>query len=185
MKEEGDMNIIYTIGHSTRTIEEFIGILQSYAIETVADVRTIAGSRRNPQYNQDELSRSLSRKNIGYIHCQGLGGLRHSTKDSINTAWRNTSFRGYADYMQTEEFKENIVRLIALAEKNLTALMCAEAVPWRCHRSLIGDALLMRNISVVDIMNEKSSKPHVLTPFARIDADVITYPAEKSLLPGN
>ncbi len=170
------MNTLYTIGHSTRTIEEFIQILQSYKIQTVVDVRTIAASRHNPQYNEGELSRSLSRKGIGYIRFKGLGGLRHTTEASINTAWQNASFRGYADYMQTAQFTENIEQLIKSAKAKQTAIMCAEAVPWRCHRSLIGDALLIRNIAVMDIFSEKISKPHVLTTFAKIDGEMITYP---------
>ncbi len=170
------MNTVYTIGHSTRTIEEFIQILQSYEIQTVVDVRTIAASRHNPQFNEKELDKSLSRKGIGYIRMKGLGGLRHTTKASVNTAWRNASFRGYADYMQTPQFAENVEQLIKIAAEKRAAIMCAEAVPWRCHRSLIGDALLIRDVAVVDIMSEKVSKPHSLTPFAKIDGERITYP---------
>jgi uncharacterized protein (DUF488 family) len=170
------MNPVYTIGHSTRTIEEFIRILQSYAIETIVDVRTIAASRHNPQYNEEDLCKSLSQKGIGYIHCKGLGGLRHTTKASINTAWENASFRGYADYMQTTQFQENLDRLIDMSKHKLTAIMCAEALPWRCHRSLIGDALLVRNIAVIDIINEKSGKPHLLTSFAEVEGNKIVYP---------
>ena len=170
------MNTVYTIGHSTRTIEEFIQILQSYEIQTVVDVRTIAASRHNPQFNEKELDKSLSRKGIGYIRMKGLGGLRHTTKASVNTAWRNASFRGYADYMQTPQFAENVEQLIKIAAEKRTAIMCAEAVPWRCHRSLIGDALLIRDVAVVDIMSEKVSRPHVLTSFAEIDGETITYP---------
>ena len=170
------MKTLYTIGHSTRTIEEFIQILQSYNIQTVVDVRTIAASRHNPQYNEGELNKSLSRKGIGYIRLKGLGGLRHTTEASINTAWQNASFRGYADYMQTAQFTENIEQLIKIAKAKQTVIMCAEAVPWRCHRSLIGDALLIRNIAVMDIFSEKVGKPHVLTTFAKIDGEMITYP---------
>lgn len=170
------MKTVYTIGHSTRTIEEFIRILQSYEIETIVDVRTIAASRHNPQYNEEDLCKSLSQKDIGYIHCTGLGGLRHTTKASINTAWENASFRGYADYMQTIQFQENIDRLIDMSKDKLTAIMCAEALPWRCHRSLIGDALLVRNIAVIDIINEKTGKPHLLTSFAKIERNRIVYP---------
>lgn len=172
------MNTVYTIGHSTRTIEDFILILQSYEIEIVIDIRTIAASRHNPQYGEEELRKSLSLKGIGYIHCKGLGGLRHANKASVNTAWRNSSFRGYADYMQTTKFQENVERLIKIAREKHTVMMCAEAVPWRCHRSLIGDALLIRDIFVMDIINEKSSKLHTLTAFAKIVGDTITYPAQ-------
>ena len=170
------MNTVYTVGHSTRTIEEFIQILQSHEIQTVVDVRTIAASRHNPQFNEKDLDKSLSRKGISYIRMKGLGGLRHTTKASVNTAWRNASFRGYADYMQTPQFAENVEQLIKIAAEQRAAIMCAEAVPWRCHRSLIGDALLIRDVAVVDIMSEKVSKPHSLTPFAKIDGERITYP---------
>ncbi len=170
------MNTVYTIGHSTRTIQEFVKILQAYTIETVVDVRTIAASRHNPQYNEAELRKSLSPEGIGYIRMKGLGGLRHTTKASVNTGWHNAAFRGYADYMQTPEFAENIEQLIKIAAEKRTAIMCAEAVPWRCHRSLIGDALVVRNADVVDIMNEKVSRPHALTSFAQIDGARITYP---------
>ncbi len=170
------MNTVYTIGHSTRTIEEFIQILQSYEIQTVVDVRTIAASRHNPQFNEKELDKSLSRKGIGYTRMKGLGGLRYTTKVSVNTAWRNASFRGYADYMQTPQFAENVEQLIKIGGEKRTVIMCAEAVPWRCHRSLIGDALLIRKVAVVDIISEKISRPHVLTSFAAIDGETITYP---------
>ena len=172
------MNAVYTIGHSTRTIEEFIKILESYMIETVVDIRTIAASRHNPQYNEEDLCKSLSRKGIGYIHCKGLGGLRHTTKASINTAWENSSFRGYADYMQTPQFQENLNRLINIIKDKPTVIMCAETLPWRCHRSLIGDALLVLNIEVIDIINEKTSKPHLLTSFAKVKGNRIVYPKD-------
>lgn len=172
------MGIVHTIGHSNRSIDEFIHILQSYKIEAVVDVRTIAASRHNPQYNEDALSDSLKRKDIDYIHCAGLGGLRHTTKASINTAWQNASFRGYADYMQTLLFKENIERLIKIIRVKPAAIMCAEALPWRCHRSLIGDALLIRNIKVIDIINEKSSRPHLMTSFAKVEGNRIFYPKD-------
>lgn len=170
------VNSVYTIGHSTRTIEDFIKLIKTYGIEMVIDVRTIAGSRFNPQYNEESLSKSLSKKKISYLRIKGLGGLRHTTKDSINTAWKNLSFRGYADYMQTSEFAEGIEQLIKLAKEKQIAIMCAEAVPWRCHRSLIGDALTVRKIEVVNIISEKSSMPHKITPFARVKGHTITYP---------
>lgn len=169
-------NTVYTIGHSTRTIEDFIRLIQTYRIKMVVDVRTIAGSRHNPQYNEGPLSNSLSKHHLSYMRIKGLGGLRHTIKMSLNTAWRNSSFRGYADYMQTPEFTENIKQLITLAKEKLIVIMCAEAVPWRCHRSLIGDALVLRNIKVVDIISEKSSMPHKITPFAQIKKLAITYP---------
>jgi uncharacterized protein (DUF488 family) len=160
---------IYTIGHSTRPIEEFLDLLQAHHIGQVVDVRTIAKSRHNPQFGEDELRKSLARRKIDYQRMEGLGGLRHTTKDSVNTAWRNASFRGYADYMQTPEFAENIERLIAGAKDKTTVIMCAEAVPWRCHRSLIGDALLIRGVRVEDIMSAKAAHPHKLTPWARVN----------------
>ncbi len=168
---------IYTVGHSTRAIEDFVALLLAFSIEIVVDVRTIAGSRHNPQYNEEELCDTLSRSNIAYVHMKGLGGLRHTTNGSINLGWNNLSFRGYADYMQTPEFLANLQQLIQIAKEKRIVIMCAEAVPWRCHRSLIGDALLIRDVSVVDIMTAKSSKPHLLTRFAQVSGDKITYPA--------
>lgn len=169
---------IYTIGHSNHPIDEFIQILQAYGIEEVVDVRTIPKSRHNPQFNEEELQEELRRHNIEYVRLEGLGGLRHTIKTSVNTAWKNASFRGYADYMQTPEFARAIGELIDLGKEKRVAIMCAEAVPWRCHRSLIGDALLVRGIQVEDIMNEKTRKPHRLTPWAKVDGDRITYPGQ-------
>ncbi len=168
--------MIYTIGHSTHSIAAFVSILQAYEVEIVADVRKIAKSRHNPQFGEEELREQLSLNGIGYVRWEGLGGLRRTTKPSINTAWRNLSFRGYADYMQTPEFTASLEHLIKIAAEKQTAMMCAEAVPWRCHRSLIADALVIRDIPVVDIMTEKTSKPHALTSFAEVDGDTITYP---------
>ena len=167
---------LYTIGHSTRTIEEFIKLLGIYKIKIVIDIRTIPRSRHNPQFSKDELSESLKKHGISYRHMEGLGGLRHATKDSVNKAWKNLTFRGYADYMQTEEFAKNIEELIKIGREKQTVIMCAEAVPWRCHRSLIGDALLLRGVHVEDIMSEKVSKPHKLTSFAKVEGNTITYP---------
>jgi uncharacterized protein (DUF488 family) len=168
--------VIYTIGHSTRTIGEFIRILKSYGIEEVADVRTIPRSRHNPQYNKEYLREELEKHGIGYVWLKELGGLRHTTKASINTAWKNASFRGYADYMQTPEFSQAVERLVCLGKEKRSVIMCAEALPWRCHRSLIGDALLVRGLDVMDIMGEDSSKPHTLTPWARVNGYGVTYP---------
>jgi len=170
---------IYTVGHSTHAIAEFIKILQSFEIGLVVDVRTIPMSRHNPQFNQTELEAELQRHEIGYLHLKELGGLRHTTKSSINTGWRNSSFRGFADYMQTEEFQTGIERLMELAAKKRTVIMCAEAVPWRCHRSLIGDAMVIRDIHVEDIMSEKISKSHKITPWAKVNGVTITYPEIK------
>jgi len=171
---------IYTIGHSTHQIEEFIRILIAYGIQEVADVRSIPKSRHNPQFNEEELRDELRGHNIDYVHLKELGGLRHTTKMSINTAWKNASFRGYADYMQTPEFASAIDELIGLGKEKRIAIMCAEALPWRCHRSLIGDALLIRNIWVENILNEKTSKPHRLTPWAKVDGHRIIYPGSKA-----
>ncbi len=168
--------VIYTLGHSTHSIEDFIRILHAYRIQRLVDVRTIPKSRHNPQFNAAELEEALRQQNIEYIWMQGLGGLRHTTRTSINTAWKNASFRGFADYMQTPEFDEALGQLIVLAKEKPAAIMCAEAVPWRCHRSLIGDALLVRGIKVEDIMGETSCKPHTLTPWAKVEGDRITYP---------
>lgn len=168
--------IIYTIGHSTHPIDVFIRMLDAFEIEQVVDVRTIPRSRYNPQFNEEDLREELRKQAKGYIRLEGLGGLRHTTKTSINTAWQNASFRGFADYMQTPEFGRAVGDLIDLAKEKRIAIMCAEAVPWRCHRSLIGDALLVLNIKVEDIFSEKASKPHLLTPWAKVDGNKITYP---------
>lgn len=168
---------IFTIGHSTRTIEDFLEILKHYNITELIDIRTIAKSRHNPQFNGQELAQTLRNHHIGYRHQKNLGGFRHAHADSINMAWHNASFRGYADYMQTEEFDTGIKELIRIAQKKTVVIMCSEAVPWRCHRSLIGDALLMRNIEVEDIYSITSSKPHKLTPWAVVEGTSITYPA--------
>ncbi|MGI9073921.1 MAG: DUF488 domain-containing protein [Bryobacteraceae bacterium] len=170
------MRTIYTIGHSTRSADEFLAILRAFGIELVADIRTIPRSRRNPQYDQDALKRVLAEHQFGYVHLPALGGLRHARKDSLNSGWKNASFRGYADYMQTTEFAAAIDDLIARAESSRTVIMCAEAVPWRCHRSLVGDALLVRGIQVEDIISEKSAKPHQLTAWARVEGLQISYP---------
>jgi len=169
---------VYTIGHSTRSAGEFISILQAYAIEILVDVRTVPKSRHNPQFGAEELRQSLRLHDIDYCRLEGLGGLRRTSAASQNTAWKNLSFRGYADYMQTLEFTQSLEKLVEISARQQTVIMCAEAVPWRCHRSLIGDALIIRNIPVIDIMTEKASKPHLLTPFARVNGHTITYPAE-------
>jgi uncharacterized protein (DUF488 family) len=173
---------IYTIGHSIYPVGEFIRMLKAYGVEEVVDVRTIPKSRHNPQFNQEVLREELSRHGIGYVWMKELGGLRHTTKTSVNTAWKNASFRGYADYMQTPEFARAIDRLIDMGNEKHVAIMCAEAVPWRCHRSLIGDALLARHIQVEDILSEKSSKPHRLAPWAKVDGSKVTYPGKDDLI---
>ncbi|HEX3628181.1 MAG TPA: DUF488 domain-containing protein [Verrucomicrobiae bacterium] len=165
------------MGHSTRSIEEFIHLLQAHDVECLVDVRTIPRSRRYPHFNKETLPASLEKAGIGYEHMAALGGLRHAAADSINTGWRNASFRGYADYMQTPPFVEAVENLLRLAKRHRLALMCAEAVPWRCHRSLIADALVVRGIVVEDIMSLSRRQPHRLTPFAKVEGLRITYPA--------
>jgi len=165
-----------TVGHSTHTIEEFVHILKAHGIRRLVDVRTIPRSRRNPQFNRESLLISLDTAGIEYRHLPGLGGLRRPRKDSMNSGWRNASFRGYADYMQTPEFGENLSHLIELAAEAPSAIMCAEAVPWRCHRSLIADALLARGIPVMEILSATKSQPHATTPFAKVEGQQVTYP---------
>ena len=174
------MLTIYTIGHSTHPIDEFIGLLNTYGIKQLIDIRTIPKSRHNPQFMQESLEKSLAAVDIRYIYMKDLGGLRHSHKDSVNLGWRNRSFRSFADYMQTDEFKTAVEELIDIAEKTPTAIMCAEAVPWRCHRSLVGDALLVRGVRVLDIMSPTNAPEHKLTSFASVDGTDITYPPENA-----
>jgi uncharacterized protein (DUF488 family) len=176
---------VYTVGHSTRPIEAFLEILRAFSMELLADVRTVPQSRRNPQFAQANLRASLEGAGIEYRHMKSLGGLRRPSKASINTAWRNDSFRGYADYMQTAEFAHGLERLLTLGRERRTAIMCAEAVPWRCHRSLVADALAVRGVPVVEILGETARREHTLTPFARVHGTTITYPpAQASLLDG-
>ena len=167
--------IIYTIGHSTRKISYFLDLLQAYKIEMLVDVRTIPKSRHNPQYNSDILPQELKPLHIRYKHLPELGGLRHAHKDSINTGWENLSFRGYADYMQTDGFWEGLDKLETIAEKHTTAIMCAEAVPWRCHRSLIADALAYHKWRVYHINSKITAKLHKRTPFLHIKKGVFIY----------
>jgi uncharacterized protein (DUF488 family) len=176
--------IIWTIGHSTRSAAEFTAILRAHGIERLIDIRTVPRSRRNPQFNRDELPETLAAAGIAYLHMAGLGGLRHPRKDSPNTAWRNDSFRGYADYMQTEEFERSLTELIRLAERQRVAIMCAEAVPWRCHRSMVADALAARGIDVRHIFSETTEKPHSITPFAKVENNHVTYPGLPLPTPG-
>lgn len=168
--------LICTIGHSNRPLDTFLDLLRSNEIAHVLDVRTIPRSNHNPQFNQDALRASLDALQIAYTHLPGLGGLRHTRLDSPNTGWHNLSFRGYADYMQSSAFDANIQWVADLARTQRCVLMCAEAVPWRCHRSMIGDALLVRGIRVEDIIGSKARKPHVLTAFAQVDGMQVTYP---------
>lgn len=169
---------LYTIGHSNRTIDEFCALLDAHGIKQVVDVRTAAGSRKNPQFMKDELSKELEAHGIRYTHLPALGGFRKPRLDSANTAWRNESFRGYADYMQMPAFEAVLAELRALATQAPTAIMCAEAVPWRCHRSLIADAVVAHDVTVGHIISPTRCNLHILTPFARIEAGRVTYPGD-------
>jgi uncharacterized protein (DUF488 family) len=168
---------IFTIGHSTRPIEDFVDLLRTHDIKQVVDVRTIPKSRHNPQFNADLLRQSLKRARIRYSQLKSLGGLRHSKKDSTNLGWRNASFRGFADYMATAEFPEGLDALMRVATLRTTVIMCAEAVPWRCHRSLIADALTKKGWAVRHITSRTSAPKHRLTPFLRVRKGQLTYPA--------
>ena len=167
---------LWTLGHSTRPIDEFIGVLRAHGISLLVDVRTVPRSRYNPQFNRDALAQSLPNAGLQYRHLPELGGLRKPKRDSVNNGWRNASFRGYADYMQTEDFHRAIDALMALGSREKTAVMCAEAVPWRCHRSLIADALVSRGWDVRHIMSSEKAAPHTLTSFARLEKGTLTYP---------
>jgi uncharacterized protein (DUF488 family) len=172
--------VVFTIGHSTRSIEDFIDLLRAHGVRRVIDVRTIPRSRHNPQFNRDQLSPALHRARMHYTHMPELGGLRRARRDSTNLGWRNASFRGYADYMETSTFRENLDRCIALAKRERVVLMCAEAVPWRCHRSLIADAWLVRGIEASEIASRVRTRPHSLTPWARVTGTRLTYPAVRA-----
>lgn len=167
---------VYTIGHSTRPIEEFIALLKQYNVTQLVDIRSAPGSRRNPQYGQEALKQSLEAHDIAYSYMKKLGGWRRGPSGPENAAWRNASFRSYADYMQTANFTEGINALVTASQEASTAIMCAEAVPWRCHRSLVGDALVVRGIAVHDIISKTSAPEHTLTSFAKVDGVIITYP---------
>jgi uncharacterized protein (DUF488 family) len=157
-------------------------LLHTYGIERIVDIRSMPRSRHNPQFNDTALAGSLAAEHLEYMHMPALGGLRRARKDSLNTGWRNESFRGYADYMQTEEFRDALETLIVMSRGKRVAIMCAEAVPWRCHRSLIADALGVRGVPVVEILSDSNWRMHNLTPFALIDGVRITYPPEQPLL---
>ena len=173
---------IFTLGHSTLPIERFISLLRTYGIERLVDIRTVPRSRHNPQFNDTALTSTLKTEHIEYVPMQTLGGLRHARKDSPNTGWRNASFRGYADYMQTEAFQDALQTLIQMSRKERVAIMCAEAMPWRCHRSLVADALSVRAVPVIEILSESSYRTHKLTPFAQVEGMRVTYPPEQGKL---
>jgi uncharacterized protein (DUF488 family) len=173
---------IFTLGHSTLSIERFLALLHTYGIERLVDIRTIPRSHRNPQFNGTALASSLTAAHLEYVHLQALGGLRRAGKDSLNMGWRNESFRGYADYMQSEKFQDALETLINMSREKRVAIMCAEAVPWRCHRSLVADALSVHGVSVVEILSESTYRMHKLTSFAQVEGVRITYPPEQPTL---
>ena len=168
---------IYTVGHSTRTTRELLELLRAQGVEQVVDVRTIPRSRHNPQFNRLALSRSLHAAKLRYRHLKALGGLRHARAGSINRGWRNASFRGFADYMQTDDFAAGLARLLQISKRHPTAIMCAEAVPWRCHRSLIADALTVAGWRVLHIQSRGTPRSHRRTPFLRVRGGTLLYPA--------
>jgi uncharacterized protein (DUF488 family) len=168
----------YTVGHSTRSAEELFELLRAHDVSILADVRTIPRSRRHPQFEKTALEKSLPEQGIRYVHMKALGGLRKPRADSINVGWRNESFRGYADWMQTADFEHALRTLVELASNETVCVMCAEAVPWRCHRSLLSDALVARGIEVRHIMTTTKADAHAVTKFARIEGERVTYPAE-------
>lgn len=176
--KNGNVKVVYTIGHSTLPIETFIERLKSFGVERVVDIRTIPRSRHNPQFEREALAQAVRRAGIGYIHLKGLGGLRRPRPDSVNTGWRNASFRGYADYMGAEEFRRNLERLIRMARQKTVVLLCAEAVPSRCHRSLVADALTVEGWEVRHITSGRIAMLHRLTPWIRVEDHRITYPGD-------
>lgn len=168
--------LVLTVGHSTRSLADFIALLHAHSVVRLLDVRTVPRSHHNPQFDRETLPPPLAAEGIGYEHMAGLGGFRRTHPGSLNTGWRNVSFRGYADYMQTSEFAGTLARLIASATRERIVLMCAEAVPWRCHRSLIADALVVHDVRVEEIISGARRQVHALTPFARVRGTVVTYP---------
>ncbi len=170
---------VMTIGHSTRTAREFIHLLKAHDVSRLVDVRTVPRSRHNPQFNRNDLSAALHSARLHYRYMPGLGGFRRPRRDSVNLGWKNASFRGFADYMQTPEFQKNLEDLIELATRERVAIMCAEAVPWRCHRSLIADALLARGIEVREITSAAHTQLHTLTPWGKVTGTQVTYPAQQ------
>jgi uncharacterized protein (DUF488 family) len=175
--------VVLTVGHSTRPLAEFTGLLNAHAVARLIDVRTVPRSRHNPQFDRDTLPAALAACAIDYEHVAGLGGFRRTHPGSLNAGWRNVSFRGYADYMPTAEFAERLADLIAKARHERIVLMCAEAVPWRCHRSLIADALMVHGPRVEEIVDGIRSRAHALTHFARVSGTVITYPPDVPGIP--
>lgn len=167
---------VLTVGHSNRGLEEFLDLLQGHGVDCVADVRTVPRSRRHPYFNSDPLAAALAERGLGYRHFKGLGGWRKPRADSPNQGLTNEGFRGYADYMQSAEFDEQVEALLTLARERMTAVMCAEAVPWRCHRSLLADALAVRGVAVEHITGPGARRRHEPTAWAETDGMRITYP---------
>jgi uncharacterized protein (DUF488 family) len=170
---------VLTIGHSARSLDEFLALLRAHGVTQIVDVRKLPRSRANPQFNVETLPSALRAAGIGYQHLPGLGGLRRPRPDSVNTAWRHLSFRGYADYMQTPEFADNLDQLLQLAQTGRVAILCAEAVPWRCHRSLIADALVARGTRVLHVMSVRRTDAHTLRPWACVEGGRVSYPSGK------
>lgn len=170
---------VYTVGHSTRSLDELVALLRSFGISILVDIRTVPRSRHNPQFNTDALATALPARGVRYVHVAELGGLRRAHKDSTNTGWRNASFRGFADYMQTPAFEAGLERLRALAAEGTVALMCAEAVHWRCHRSLVADALTARGAHVEHISTPSRATPHHMIAFAKVQHGRVTYPGDE------
>ncbi len=168
--------VVLTIGHSNRSFEDFVQLLKAHRVTLIVDVRKMPGSRKNPQFNQESLSGALRAAGIDYVHRPGLGGLRRGAPDSPNTGWRNASFQAFADYMLTDTFEKSLEEMLEHSQDERPALMCAEAVPWRCHRSLIADALVVRGIPVEDIFTASRTQPHLLHSFAHVEGTRITYP---------
>jgi Uncharacterized conserved protein len=174
---------VLTIGHSTRTVEEFLELLQIYGVTLLIDVRTAPHSRHNPQFNKEALPAILKRYGIKYIHLPEIGGLRHPKANSINLGLENLSFRGYADYMQTKDFTDALLKIVALARENRAALMCAEALPWKCHRNLIADALVARHVKVLHIISKTGTITHELSEVAHVEGTRVTYPLYRKETP--
>ena len=174
---------LYTVGHSTRALEDFIALLKGHGVAAIADVRRFPRSRKYPHFNDDALAESLPSSGLRYAPVPALGGRRRTSAGSPNTGWRNEGFRGYADYMLTPPFEQGLAQLAALAAETPTAMMCAEAVPWRCHRSLIADAMLVRGWQVLDVVGDAAPTPHKLTKFAKVDGTRITYPISEVQAP--
>ncbi|MGE0227122.1 MAG: DUF488 family protein [Dehalococcoidia bacterium] len=180
MSRNSDGLRLWTVGHSTRSFEELVGVLRSPEAEPIGvlvDIRTVPKSRRHPHFSLEALAAELPRREIVYVHLQALGGFRRPATDSTNGAWRNESFRGYADYMQTPAFEEAVAALLDVARGARTAVMCSEAMPWRCHRTLVADAVAARGVQVTHLLSAAKAQAHTLTSFARVEGERVTYPA--------